>query len=111
MVVLVQDQVVQQLKLAVIILHLHSIIKTYTEGQCTWYVFDKRSAGKPISTYWSDAKYWASNAANDGYQVDNTPSVGAIMQSTPGPYGHVAYERNGDGSILISEMNYANGPY
>ncbi|MEJ7482916.1 CHAP domain-containing protein, partial [Staphylococcus warneri] len=64
-------------------------------------------------TYWSDAKYWASNAANDGYQVDNTPSVGAIMQSTPGPYGHVAYvERiNGDGSILISEMNYANGPY
>ena len=27
------------------------------------YVFDKRSqAGKPISTYWSDAKYWASNA-------------------------------------------------
>ncbi|SLE86554.1 Uncharacterised protein [Mycobacteroides abscessus subsp. massiliense] len=30
MVVLVQDQVVQQLKLAVIILHLHSIIKTYT---------------------------------------------------------------------------------
>ena len=32
----------------------------YTEGQCTWYVFDKRSqAGKPISTYWSDAKYWA----------------------------------------------------
>lgn len=31
----------------------------YTEGQCTWYVFDKRSqAGKPISTYWSDAKYW-----------------------------------------------------
>ena len=51
---------------------------------------------------------WASNAANDGYQVDNTPSVGAIMQS--GPYDHVYVERiNGDGSILISEMNYANG--
>ncbi|SCU36807.1 Secretory antigen precursor SsaA [Staphylococcus aureus] len=35
------------------------------------------------------------------------------MQSTPGPYGHVAYvERvNGDGSILISEMNYTYGPY
>ncbi len=30
------------------------------------------------------------NAANDGYQVNNTPSVGSIMQSTPGPYGHVA---------------------
>ncbi|MBO0928382.1 LysM peptidoglycan-binding domain-containing protein [Staphylococcus sp. 30400_3112M30941] len=86
----------------------------YTEGQCTWYVFDRRAqAGKPISTYWSDAKYWAGNAANDGYQVNNTPSVGSIMQSTPGPYGHVAYvERiNGDGSILISEMNYTYGPY
>lgn len=56
---------------------------------------------------------WAGNAANDGYQVNNTPSVGSIMQSTPGPYGHVAYvERvNGDGSILISEMNYTYGPY
>ncbi|EFU84433.1 CHAP domain protein [Staphylococcus lugdunensis M23590] len=86
----------------------------YTSGQCTWYVFDRRSqAGKPISTYWSDAKYWAGNAANDGYRVDNSPEVGAIMQSTPGPYGHVAYvERvNGDGSILISEMNYTYGPY
>ena len=61
--------------------YLHSTIKTYTLKVNAWYVFDKRSqAGKPISTYWSDAKYWASNAANDGYQVDNTPSVGAIMQ-------------------------------
>lgn len=86
----------------------------YTAGQCTWYVFDRRAqAGNPISTYWSDAKFWAANAANDGYQVDNNPTVGSIMQSTPGPYGHVSYvERvNGDGSILISEMNYTNGPY
>ncbi len=42
------------------------------------YVFDRRAqAGSPISTYWSDAKYWAGNAANDGYQVNNTPSVGS----------------------------------
>ena len=90
-------------------MHHLLITKIYTAGQCTWYVFDRRAqAGSPISTYWSDAKYWAGNAANDGYQVNNTPSVGSIMQSTPGPYGHVAYvERvNGDGSILISEMNY-----
>ena len=32
-------------------------------GQCTWYVFDRRSqAVNQISTYWSDAKYWAGNA-------------------------------------------------
>lgn len=86
----------------------------YTAGQCTWYVFDKRAeSGQPISTYWSDAKYWAENAANDGYAVDHTPTVGSIMQTTVGPFGHVGYvERiNGDGSILISEMNYTYGPY
>lgn len=86
----------------------------YTSGQCTWYVFDRRAkAGNTISTYWSDAKYWAGKAAADGYSVDYRPTVGAIMQSTSGYYGHVAYvERvNADGSILISEMNYANGPY
>ena len=86
----------------------------YTAGQCTWYVFNRRAqAGLPISTYWSDAKYWATNAVSDGYIVNHTPSVGAIMQSTYGYYGHVAYvERvNPDGSILISEMNYTYGPY
>lgn len=86
----------------------------YTAGQCTWYVFNRRAqAGSPISTYWSDAKYWTYNAASDGYIVNHTPTVGAIMQSTAGYYGHVAYvERvNPDGSILISEMNYTYGPY
>lgn len=86
----------------------------YTAGQCTWYVFNRRAqAGSPISTYWSDAKYWTYNATSDGYLVNHTPTVGAIMQSTAGYYGHVAYvERvNPDGSILISEMNYTYGPY
>lgn len=86
----------------------------YTAGQCTWYVFNRRAqAGLPISTYWSDAKFWAGNAAQDGYLVNHVATVGSIMQTTDGFYGHVAYvERvNADGSILISEMNYLNGPY
>ncbi|PNZ27262.1 Secretory antigen precursor SsaA [Staphylococcus petrasii] len=86
----------------------------YTSGQCTWYVFNRRAqAGLPISTYWSDAKFWAGNAAQDGYLVNHVATVGSIMQSTDGFYGHVAYvERvNADGSILVSEMNYLNGPY
>jgi surface antigen len=33
-----------------------------------------------ISTYWSDAKYWAGNAAADGYTVDHNATVGSIMQ-------------------------------
>ena len=45
----------------------------YTAGQCTWYVFNRRAqAGSPISTYWSDAKYWTYNAASDGYIVNHT---------------------------------------
>lgn len=86
----------------------------YTAGQCTWYVFNRRAqAGLPISTYWSDAKYWAGNAAQDGYLVNHVATVGSIMQTTAGFYGHVAYvERvNADGSIVVSEMNYLNGPY
>ena len=45
--------------------------------------------------------------------IQHNATVGSIMQTTTGYYGHVAYvERvNADGSILISEMNYANGPY
>ncbi|MCO4329301.1 CHAP domain-containing protein [Staphylococcus hyicus] len=85
----------------------------YTAGQCTWYVFSKRAqAGKTISTFWGDARNWAAKAASEGFTVNKTPKVGAIMQNYEGPYGHVAYvERvNLDGSILISEMNYI-APY
>lgn len=85
----------------------------YTAGQCTWYVFSKRAqVGKTISTFWGDARNWAAKAASEGFTVNKTPKVGAIMQNYEGPYGHVAYvERvNLDGSILISEMNYI-APY
>ncbi|HLR20218.1 MAG TPA: LysM peptidoglycan-binding domain-containing protein [Staphylococcus sp.] len=85
----------------------------YDWGQCTWHVFNRRAeTGKPISTYWWNADHWASNAAADGYTVNNTPSVGSIMQNYEGPIGHVAYveQVNPDGSILISEMNYNTAP-
>ena len=40
------------------------------------------------------------------------PAAGSIMQNYEGPIGHVAYveQVNGDGSILISEMNYNTPP-
>ncbi|WP_426462282.1 LysM peptidoglycan-binding domain-containing protein [Staphylococcus equorum] len=85
----------------------------YDWGQCTWHVFNRRAeTGKPISTYWWNADHWANNAAADGYTVNNTPSVGSIMQNYEGPIGHVAYveQVNPDGSILISEMNYNTAP-
>ncbi len=85
----------------------------YDWGQCTWHVFNRRAeTGKPICTYWWNADHWANNAAADGYTVNNTPSVGSIMQNYEGPIGHVAYveQVNPDGSILISEMNYNTAP-
>lgn len=81
----------------------------YTAGQCTWYVFDKRAKdGKTISTFWGDARNWAGQSSSEGFNVDHKPEKGAILQTSNGAFGHVAYvERvNSDGSIFISEMNY-----
>ena len=38
--------------------------------------------------------------------------AGAVMQTSQGAYGHVAYVEsvNDDGSVKVSEMNYNGGP-
>src|SRR5690625_2269154 len=84
----------------------------YPGGECTWYAFERRAElGKAVSGSWGDAKNWAGNASAQGLTVNNTPSVGAIIQSpaySNGAYGmgHVGVVEsvNGDGSITISEM-------
>lgn len=83
---------------------------TYTEGQCTYYVYDR--VGGKIGQTWGDASNWANAAAQDGYSVDNSPKSGSILQSTAGSHGHVAYVENvnNDGSVEVSEMNYGHGP-
>lgn len=82
----------------------------YTVGQCTYYVFDR--VGGTIGSTWGNASNWASAAAAAGYTVNNRPSVGAILQTTQGAFGHVAYVESvgSDGSIRVSEMNYGYGP-
>lgn len=72
--------------------------------------------GKPVGNNWGNASSWASNARAEGYDVNNSPSVGAIMQADAWTnnawgMGHVAIvERvNPDGSILVSEMNFGSG--
>ncbi len=84
----------------------------YDYGYCTWYAYNRRAAlGKPIGGMWGNASSWASLARSSGFSVNNTPSVGAVMQTASGAggYGHVAVvESVGvDGSITVSEMNYA----
>lgn len=84
---------------------------TYAWGNCTYWVFALRlKAGDPIPTSWGNAATWAPRAVEDGYVVDSTPSVGAVMQTpdSAGGLGHVAYVtalNPANGDWTISEMN------
>ncbi len=83
----------------------------YDWGNCTYWVSLLRAqAGNPIPNTWGNAATWAERAASDGYLVDHTPTVGAIMQisNVDNGLGHVAYVESinpSDGSWTISEMN------
>jgi surface antigen len=81
----------------------------YAFGNCTWYAYERRlQLGRPVGSFWGNAATWAMYARAAGYVVDNSPEVGAVMQNGGG-YGHVAIVEsvNSDGSITVSEMNYA----
>lgn len=87
----------------------------YALGNCTWYVYERRAQlGRPVGSFWGNASSWASYAAAAGFRVDSTPEVGAVaqwnsFQGGSGYAGHVAVvERvNSDGTIFITEMNFA----
>jgi surface antigen len=84
----------------------------YDYGYCTWYAYNRRAElGRPVGSFWGNASTWASYARGSGYIVSRTPSVGAVMQDSysAGGYGHVAVVESvgADGSITVSEMNYA----
>ncbi len=82
---------------------------TYAYGNCTYWAYLRRQQiGEVIPTTWGNANTWAIRAIADGYVVDHTPSYGAIMQTTFGALGHVAFVESVDpvsGSWTISEMN------
>ena len=84
----------------------------YAYGYCTYYAYNKRAAaGKVIGSNWGNATTWASLARASGFAVDKSPRAGDVFQSSGGwgGYGHVGYVEgvNADGSIFVSEMNYA----
>lgn len=78
----------------------------YDAGYCTWYVKNRRA---DLPNDLGNANTWYYRAAAYGLPVGSQPRAGAVGTTTAGDYGHVVYvERvNGDGTILISEMNYA----
>jgi surface antigen len=89
-----------------------SVGNRYDYGYCTWYAYNRRAQlGRPVGSFWGNASTWASYARGSGYLVNNTPAIGAVMQNSfmAGGYGHVAVVEsvNSDGSVFISEMNYA----
>lgn len=79
----------------------------YAFGNCTRYAYNRRiELGLPVGTRWGNASTWSFYAASEGYTVNRTPSVGAIIQNGGG-YGHVAIVESiaSNGDITISEMN------
>lgn len=81
---------------------------TYDYGFCTFWAAQRRDEiGFAIPNTWGDAHYWDERAERDGYLVDHTSAVGAIMQTDAGDLGHVAFveKANPDGSWEVSEMN------
>ncbi len=61
---------------------------------------------------WGNASNWANAAASSGYTVNNTPKVGAIMQTTQGYYGNIVLTLKALTATVVfsvSEMNYGHG--
>jgi len=87
----------------------------YAWGNCTWYAYERRmQMGHPVGSYWGNANTWAYYARQDGFLVNRTPAVGAVLVDTSGYFGHVAVVESvsSNGSITISEMNnYAYGGF
>jgi surface antigen len=82
----------------------------FTYGYCTWWVAHKRYV-----PWRGNAAQWWWNARPFGYAEGAAPRAGAIMVmgvSSTSPDGHVAYVEsvNGDGSFVVSEMNWWGVP-
>jgi surface antigen len=75
----------------------------YTAGYCTWYVKNKRP---DLPNNLGNADTWYTRANAQGLPTGSAPQVGAAAVQKVGM--HVAYVEavNGDGTIVISEMNH-----
>lgn len=79
---------------------------TYGYGYCTWYV---KNVASWIPNGLGNANTWYYRAQSFGLSTGTTPRAGAVGTTERGSLGHVVYVRavHGDGTITISEMNYA----
>jgi surface antigen len=83
----------------------------YDYGYCTWWAAVRRSqVGKPIPSNLGNASTWKTLAQRAGLAVGNVPQQYAVLWEPPrNYYGHVGFveEVYPDGSIKVSDMNYA----
>ncbi|MEX5397706.1 GBS Bsp-like repeat-containing protein [Streptococcus sp. ZJ93] len=83
---------------------------TYPVGQCTW---GAKELAPWIPNYLGNAKYWASNAREQGFEVGTTPRVGAVAVWTDGQFGHVGVVTAVDSPtrIRLKESNFNGHQY
>ncbi len=82
---------------------------TYTPGQCTWYVKNRRGASLPNGL--GNADQWFARAQAMGMATGYTPQAGAAGVRPSGQHAVYVEAVHGDGTITISEMNYNYSPY
>lgn len=91
----------------------------YNQANCTSFVAHRlhRINHFEVPRTLGNARDWGYNARSLGYQVNNTPAVGAVAWSKPFTggaydYGHVAWVAAISGNnILLEEYNYAGARY
>lgn len=80
---------------------------TYTAGQCTWHV---KNMKPELPNMLGNADMWFYNAQRQGWPTGYEARAGAAAQTKTGMHVVYVLEVYGNGTMLISEMNYA-GPY
>lgn len=76
----------------------------FAYGWCTYYAASRRNV-----PWFGNAGTWLVGAQKFGFATGSQPQVGAIIVTAESRWGHVGIVEsvNGDGTITISEMNYA----
>ena len=80
---------------------------SYTAGQCTWHV---KNLKPELPNFLGNADRWFASAQAQGWAVGYEARAGAAAQTKVGMHVVYVLEVYGNGTMLISEMNFA-GPY
>ncbi|MDT8914719.1 CHAP domain-containing protein [Amycolatopsis sp. PS_44_ISF1] len=78
----------------------------YNRECVSWNAYNIARHGKSAANY-GNAKYWDDNARQNGFRVDNNPTVGSTAQTDAGQYGHVAIVDSVNGNtVTVEDYNW-----